>query len=910
MSVPRPGRGLSPESIVLDGGTLGRATRNRNRLLSDRAFEAWERWWNGVRLWSEALASRDADDGPGEDPPSLPEEALALTRELPPECSLSFALEGLLASAAAPTRQRAWLREAAGRLPLLPELFDGAVVRLGLVEHWLIRLLDSEGKENPDLLAEIIRRTLDHRADPVGHSVRYRYWRRIMPRAGEDEDHWECLDGYLLDGWLDPATPAATFEALAAMAERDDPEDDEGWRPSELLEHLLPAVPDGETAVRWACDLHAAGLAQEVIQGCRHRLRIVFALARGKPEGVFAMLAATRGRDFESEELRPASELLADEDLGSFCEQAAVTRPHEIVRILDALLRLERRRPGEGKRALAEHFAATSAHPPAEKVRWCEAYPEELRPLLVELHRVTPVAEEICARALRRILPDRDALRTEVGHLRRRLEDGSAKHPEHLRLRLEHLEARLVSDGSSGEPPSGRATAKLRERIERERVESLRTYLEERYRGFVTELLDEEEPLVLPEDPALLNVLDHVMDLPSRFRRLGLRLARRRAGPSPWDLRDDPANREWLERARTRGLRVDRWLDVDESVRATSRSGRELRLALERDPLEILRMGGYFRTCLSPGSCNFYSAVLNAADANKQVLYARDARGRVHGRCLLALTRENGLLAFEPYHHDTAPDFPAMAGAFVERLADDLGAEIALRGEVEDLHQGDWYDDGPEDVTGRFALLEGDSEFMQQLPRLAPEELLPRLAELSGQDPPPVGLLRMLLEKERFRRRPELVLPLLGILEGQQHHPAESRCRIANALRRAGEPELARGWLAPLIESLRGRRRLADHWDVLTAELLESGDPCAALNVLGRSARRRVTREDDPASWSWRWNSHAGRAHELLGRDRQALEAYTRAEQLSSSWGHYPSDDELRELRKRIAALTRRLGGV
>jgi len=908
----RPARCLCsalPRVVALEDAPRADLLPVLEALLPDRSFEAWARWWDDVCRWSEALESRVDDGEPGGDPPPLPEEAVGLTRQQPPTFALGSAVTELLMAATGPTSRRAWLREAGAGLPRLPELFDGSVVRLGLVEHWLFLHRFSEERKQAALLEEIVRRTLDHLADPVGHPARYRYWRRVMLRAGEEPRHWGCLDGDLLDDRLAPATPAATFEALAAMAERDDPEDDEGWQPSDLLDRLLPAVPDGETAVRWACDLHGAGLAYEVIMGCRHRLHLAFALARGSPEGVFAMLGATSERSFEQEDVRRASELLADEGFGHLCERAAEARPRELLRIIETLLRIERRKPGDGRRLVAEHSAASSQRPPAEDVRWCEAFPEELRPHLVEFQAVTPRAEAICARVLGRLRPDRESLETEIEHLRRRLADGTAKRPEHLRIRLEHLEARLSSGESAGKSPSGRTVEKLRERIERERVVSLRARLDERYRRLVTELCEEGGPHALPEDPTLRSVFDHVLDLPPRFRGLGLRLFRRRAGPPPWDLRDDPVNHDWVERARARGLRPEHWLDGGEPSLVKSRSGRWLRLALERDPLEVLRMGGYFQTCLSPGAENFYSAVLNAADSNKQVLYARDERGHVHGRCLLAVTRENGLLAFEPYHHDTAPDFPAMAGAFVEQLAESLGAELSLRGEVEDLHRGDWYDDGPEDVTGRFAFLEEDSEFMRQLPRLDPAELLPRLAELSGQDPPPIGMLRMLLETKPFQRRPELVLPLVGILEEQQHHPAESRCRIANMLRRAGEPESARRWLAPLVESIHGRRGLANHWDALAAELLESGNPCAALNVLGRSSRRRAMGEDDPSRWNWRWSFHAGHAHELLGRDRQALEAYSRAEELGSSRGYSCSGDELRDLRARISALRERSSG-
>ncbi len=898
---------LLPRLIALEKDPREALLPVLEALLPDRSLGVWAEWWNDIRHWTRVLASqRDGDGSRTGDSHPLPEEALSLAQEHPAAFDLASMVDQLLEVAADP-KARAWFREAGRGLPILPELFDGAAVRLGLVAHWLYLHRSSGGRDRLARLAEIVRSTVEHLADPVGHPRRYRYWRRIMPDAGDFRRHWDCLDADLLDGSLEPATTVVLFDALAALAER--PDIPEGWNAAALLEDLLPAIPDGEAAVRWAHDLHRVKLAGEVIGGCRQRLQLVFALSRGRPQGVLAMLRATTDREFERKDVRLAAELLAEERFGQLSEQAAKCHPRELCRILEALVRIERRHPGEGKKLLAEHTRALHELPPAEALAWCEAYPEELRPLLGELQAATPRAEAICARAFGRLQPDREALETEISHLRKQLADGRALRPEHLRLRLDRLEARLRDTTIVGETRWQRTLEKLRARILRERVQSLRGHLDERYRQLLAMVCEESEPLALPEDPATLLLLDHLLDLPPRIRQLGLRLLRRRAGPPPWDLRDDPPNRKWLERARARGLRLEKWLDGSEPVAVASSSGRELRLSLEPDPLEILRMGKYFHTCLSPGGQNFYSAVLNAADSNKQVLYARDDRGRVHGRCLLAVTRENGLLAFEPYHHDTAPDFPALAGSFIERLADDLGAEVALRGHVEDLHRGDWYDDGPEDVTGRFGFLEEGSEFIEQLARLAPAELIPRLTELSGQDPPRIALLRMLLDIERFQQRPELVLPLLELLEVDHHHSAKTRCQIANMLRRTGELELARGWLDPLVDVYRGRRRIPDHWFVLASELLESGDPCAALDVLGRSSRRRAS-YDDPAEWSWYWHSLAGRAHELLGRDRQALEACSRADRLIETEGGYAGSQEHRVLRERITELRRRLGEV
>ena len=63
-------------------------------------------------------------------------------------------------------------------------------------------------------------------------------------------------------------------------------------------------------------------------------------------------------------------------------------------------------------------------------------------------------------------------------------------------------------------------------------------------------------------------------------------------------------------------------------------------VSLEDDPIHVMHMGTPFQTCLSPDDFNFFSAISNAADINKRVIFARDSKKQVVGRCLLALSDE------------------------------------------------------------------------------------------------------------------------------------------------------------------------------------------------------------------------------------------------------------------------------
>jgi hypothetical protein len=127
----------------------------------------------------------------------------------------------------------------------------------------------------------------------------------------------------------------------------------------------------------------------------------------------------------------------------------------------------------------------------------------------------------------------------------------------------------------------------------------------------------------------------------------------------------------------------------------------KLTLAIEQDAAEVLHMGDYGYSCLGTGSCNQYSALTNAMEANKQVVYARNSAGRVVGRQLLVISEEMKLVCFCVYPLNASEELRDLFGdfdcAFAEALklpvetGDDytVAAPLGL----------DWYDDGSWDPT-------------------------------------------------------------------------------------------------------------------------------------------------------------------------------------------------------------------
>lgn len=128
-------------------------------------------------------------------------------------------------------------------------------------------------------------------------------------------------------------------------------------------------------------------------------------------------------------------------------------------------------------------------------------------------------------------------------------------------------------------------------------------------------------------------------------------------------------------------------------------------IAVERDPLEILRLGTYTGTCLSIGGMFSDSAIAALLDANKKVVYARDRRGRVIARQLLAIADDERLVCFHVYplsspgfvkdaFRDYDREFARALGVplYEPKGDDDLGYQVSS---VLSVY---WWDDGSWDL--------------------------------------------------------------------------------------------------------------------------------------------------------------------------------------------------------------------
>ncbi len=181
-------------------------------------------------------------------------------------------------------------------------------------------------------------------------------------------------------------------------------------------------------------------------------------------------------------------------------------------------------------------------------------------------------------------------------------------------------------------------------------------------------------------------------------RRSLRRLLRARFRGEDDYVRTHPANRAWLG-AHPR-LSENRWLEGLTIARELGEFG-SVTLALESDPLESLRLGTYVGSCLGLGGGFTASAAAIALDVNKQVVFARDTRGRFLARQVIAITDDERLACYAVYpreHDALVAAFAAYDRAFAAYLGVEIEPESA-EDKVALTVATQWWDDGVWDVS-------------------------------------------------------------------------------------------------------------------------------------------------------------------------------------------------------------------
>ncbi|MBI2922919.1 MAG: hypothetical protein HYY18_17835 [Planctomycetes bacterium] len=120
----------------------------------------------------------------------------------------------------------------------------------------------------------------------------------------------------------------------------------------------------------------------------------------------------------------------------------------------------------------------------------------------------------------------------------------------------------------------------------------------------------------------------------------------------------------------------------------------KLVLEVETDPFEVLFMGEYgFASCLSLRGSNVWSAVSNAIDIDKAVVWVKEPGGNVVGRRLIALTPA-GVISYRTYANRHGLSLDGALDRFIAEYAAHCGTVVASGGHPGALLSDQWYDDG------------------------------------------------------------------------------------------------------------------------------------------------------------------------------------------------------------------------
>lgn len=134
------------------------------------------------------------------------------------------------------------------------------------------------------------------------------------------------------------------------------------------------------------------------------------------------------------------------------------------------------------------------------------------------------------------------------------------------------------------------------------------------------------------------------------------------------------------------------------TVEGMTDTGTAVTLTVETDPLEALKLGTYVGSCLGLGGSFAYSAAAVVLDFNKQVIYARNAKGTVQGRQLVALSEDRKLVCFYVYPLDAQKRLGPLFAAYNRQWSAALGlpvydADSDDEYDIAHILSHEWWDD-------------------------------------------------------------------------------------------------------------------------------------------------------------------------------------------------------------------------
>lgn len=533
---------------------------------------------------------------------------------------------------------------------------------------------------------------------------------------------------------------------------------------------------------------------------------------------------------------------------------------------------------------------------------WISRYPDSLHGVLHELIGLDSQAASTADRVLGKDYPRLEKLEQESLVLEQRIQQVDAPAAAAMQRRLDTLRRRMVAS----EGVSTQRIANLQQKLEavvlQIKINRFATAVQRLFipawgQLFQLDFVDTGGKHI-PSDwpdwllaPKHIYRLLHIAKLTGHTRRLAIEVIQRRIAAdrvnagrvhadqvhadqankvtnNPTDFSDALANRRFIAELTAKGIKLEAWLQGVGTLEYTTQDGQPIYLSLETEWLEIINMGGYFNTCLSPGAMNFFSVFANIADINKRVVFARNNEGKIIGRVLLALTHAGGLLAFHPYCHDASIDFQEIVQAFCHELSEATGLIPVPDGEVPRLVARDWYDDGCIDISGQLAALQDGSDFRNALLTVEPTELESLITQAIAPVPLNDLTIPLIANLSECQGRSALVKPLVRLVASCDYLSMETLADTYTLAMRADMADVAYAYLGARLVRAIPHYYQQHGWinDQLIAYIAQV-EPSLGLRLLRKTRGEKVR--------TWRGDTEhrrhiAANIYEALGRPQRA----------------------------------------
>jgi len=396
---------------------------------------------------------------------------------------------------------------------------------------------------------------------------------------------------------------------------------------------------------------------------------------------------------------------------------------------------------------------------------WIRTYPDEYHTHLAKLNSVTKSAEKISRKIFHANWWPKSFIELELKEVKTRLKNCDTSQEVNIKRRIVNLTNKLAKHSPASKVIQEKIRKRLKNRIKKEQFDLWRTELEKHFKKSWAVFLDiTEDPFpneLLNEE--MVRYLLPVADFNLRNKSLAKLVIRQRYTTNDWLFKKHPKNKTFLRELSEQGFNTQAWLEGIGKEIYKTKSSKEITINEVIDPIEILNMGGHFKTCLSPGSFNYFSVFANIADINKRVIYGKNSDGKVIGRVLIGLMSSGGVKVFNIYSHNVEDEFKSQVMTYIKSWVELAGFTLTDAGEIPKLVATEWYDDGAINVDNNIACLKDDSSFRRRLKKMVPSDFEYELT--NALNPLPINELTIPLVANlpEIKMNPHLIPPLVKI---------------------------------------------------------------------------------------------------------------------------------------------------